>query len=329
MRGNTNEVGVRTGLQSPWFRINLYLDKMGIVLVVILTFIIFAVLDSQFLTWSNLLNMIRQTAINGILAAGMTFVILTGGIDLSVGAIVALSGVCGVYFSLHMPTPLAVLLGVCVGALAGFVNGFLTAKTRLPSIIVTLGSMTYLRGIAYVVTGGYPLVLVSESFKKIGMGYLGPVPIPIIIMLLVYAVFFVILRYTVFGRNVYMIGGNKEAAYLTGIKVVPRLVWVYTISGICSAIAGIILAARLFSGQPNVGMGYELDAIAAVVLGGTSLAGGMGTIIGSLFGAIFMGALSNGLTLMSVPYYWQLIIKGLVIILAIYIDHLRQRNTRA
>lgn len=302
---------------------------MGIVLVVILTFIIFAVLDSQFLTWSNLLNMIRQTAINGILAAGMTFVILTGGIDLSVGAIVALSGVCGVYFSLHMPTPLAVLLGVCVGALAGFVNGFLTAKTRLPSIIVTLGSMTYLRGIAYVVTGGYPLVLVSESFKKIGMGYLGPVPIPIIIMLLVYAVFFVILRYTVFGRNVYMIGGNKEAAYLTGIKVVPRLVWVYTISGICSAIAGIILAARLFSGQPNVGMGYELDAIAAVVLGGTSLAGGMGTIIGSLFGAIFMGALSNGLTLMSVPYYWQLIIKGLVIILAIYIDHLRQRNTRA
>jgi len=147
-------------------------------------------------------------------------------------------------------------------------------------------------------------------------------------MLLVYVVFFVILRYTVFGRNVYMIGGNKEAAYLTGIKVVPRLVWVYTISGICSAVAGIILAARLFSGQPNVGTGYELDAIAAVVLGGTSLAGGMGTIIGSLFGAIFMGALSNGLTLMSVPYYWQLIIKGLVIILAIYIDHLRQRNAR-
>jgi Predicted ABC-type sugar transport system, permease component len=326
--GNTNEAGIQTGVKPPLIRMNLYLDKMGIVLVVILTFIIFAVLDSQFLTWTNILNMIRQTAINGILAAGMTFVILTGGIDLSVGAIVALSGVCGVYFSLHMPTPLAVLLGVCVGALAGFVNGFLTAKTRLPSIIVTLGSMTYLRGIAYVVTGGYPLVLVSESFKKIGMGYLGPVPIPIVIMLLVYVVFFVILRYTVFGRNVYMIGGNKEAAYLTGIKVVPRLVWVYTISGICSAVAGIILAARLFSGQPNVGTGYELDAIAAVVLGGTSLAGGMGTIIGSLFGAIFMGALSNGLTLMSVPYYWQLIIKGLVIILAIYIDHLRQRNAR-
>lgn len=328
MTGNTNEAGIQTGVKPPLIRMNLYLDKMGIVLVVILTFIIFAVLDSQFLTWTNILNMIRQTAINGILAAGMTFVILTGGIDLSVGAIVALSGVCGVYFSLHMPTPLAVLLGVCVGALAGFVNGFLTAKTRLPSIIVTLGSMTYLRGIAYVVTGGYPLVLVSESFKKIGMGYLGPVPIPIVIMLLVYVVFFVILRYTVFGRNVYMIGGNKEAAYLTGINVVPRLVWVYTISGICSAVAGIILAARLFSGQPNVGTGYELDAIAAVVLGGTSLAGGMGTIIGSLFGAIFMGALSNGLTLMSVPYYWQLIIKGLVIILAIYIDHLRQRNAR-
>jgi ribose transport system permease protein len=272
--------------------------------------------------------MIRQTAINGILAAGMTFVILTGGIDLSVGAIVALSGVCSVFLSLHMPTPIAILLGIAVGALSGYINGFLTAKTRLPSIIVTLGSMTYLRGIAYVVTGGYPLVLISDMFKKLGQGYLGPVPIPIIIMLLVYAIFFIILKYTVFGRNVYMIGGNKEAAHLTGIKVVSRLVWVYTISGICSAIAGVILAGRLFSGQPNVGTGYELDAIAAVVLGGTSLNGGVGSIVGSLFGAIFMGTLSNGLTLLSVPYYWQLIIKGFVIILAIYVDHLRQKNVR-
>lgn len=328
MEIRTDKAGMQAEPQKTKIDVRTFLDKMGIVLVVIAIFVLFAVLDSQFLTWSNLMNMIRQTAINGILAAGMTFVILTGGIDLSVGAIVALSGVCSVYFSLHMPTPLAILLGVAVGAMAGYINGFLTAKTKLPAIIVTLGSMTYLRGIAYVVTGGYPLVLLSDSFKKLGQGYLGPVPIPIIIMLLVYAVFFVILKYTVFGRNVYMIGGNQEAAHLTGIKVVPGLVWVYTISGICSGIAGIILAGRLFSGQPNVGTGYELDAIAAVVLGGTSLNGGVGTIVGSLFGAIFMGALSNGLTLLSVPYYWQLIIKGFVIILAIYVDHLRQRGAR-
>jgi ribose transport system permease protein len=304
------------------------LDKMGIVIVVLIISALFAVMDENFLTWSNLMNMLRQTAINAILAAGMTFVILTGGIDLSVGAIVALAGVSGVYFSQWMPALPAMLLGVLIGAAAGYINGVLTAKTKLPAIIVTLGSMTYLRGIAYVVTGGYPLILNDASFIRIGQGYLGPVPIPIVIMLLVYAVFFVILKYTVFGRNVYMIGGNSEAAFLTGIRVVPRMTWVYTISGICSGIAGVILSARLLSGQPNVGSGYELDAIAAVVLGGTSLAGGMGTIVGSLFGALFMGTLSNGLTLLSVPYYWQLIIKGIVIVLAIYIDRLRQRGAR-
>jgi ribose transport system permease protein len=305
------------------------LDKMGIVIVVLIISALFAVMDENFLTWSNLMNMLRQTAINAILAAGMTFVILTGGIDLSVGAIVALAGVSGVYFSQWMPALPAMLLGVLVGAAAGYINGVLTAKTKLPAIIVTLGSMTYLRGIAYVVTGGYPLILSDESFIHVGQGYVGPVPIPIVIMLLVYAVFFVILKYTVFGRNVYMIGGNSEAAFLTGIRVVPRMTWVYTISGICSGIAGVILSARLLSGQPNVGSGYELDAIAAVVLGGTSLAGGMGTIVGSLFGALFMGTLSNGLTLLSVPYYWQLIIKGIVIVLAIYIDRLRQRGARS
>lgn len=321
----------QTDIQTAGNRLQTFktiLDKAGIVVVALATFILFSILDPNFLSWTNMMNMLRQTAINAILAAGMTFVILTGGIDLSVGAIVALAGVSGVYFTQFLPAPVAIALGIAVGALAGYINGFLTARAKLPAIIVTLGSMTYLRGIAYVVTGGYPLMLANDMFKNVGQGYVGPVPIPIIIMFLVYAVLFVVLKYTVFGRNVYMIGGNMEAAHLTGIKVKPRLTWVYTISGICSAIAGIILAGRLLSGQPNVGMGYELDAIAAVVLGGTSLAGGMGTIVGSLFGAIFMGALSNGLTLMSVPYYWQLIIKGAVIVLAIYVDRLRQQNAR-
>ncbi|MGG1314043.1 MULTISPECIES: ABC transporter permease [Cohnella] len=328
MSANSTSIESAAGKRSSPLRLSGMLDKMGIFVVVIFICVLFAVLDENFLTWSNMMNMTRQTAINAILAAGMTFVILTGGIDLSVGAIVALSGVTGVYFTQYLPAPAAILIGIAVGGVAGYINGFLTAKSRLPAIIVTLGSMTYLRGIAYVVTGGYPLILTNSTFKNLGQGYLGPVPIPIIIMILVYAVFFVVLKYTVFGRNVYMIGGNPEAAHLTGIKVVPRMTGVYTISGICAGIAGIILAGRLLSGQPNVGSGYELDAIAAVVLGGTSLSGGVGTIFGSLFGALFMGVLSNGLTLLSVPYYWQLIIKGIVIVMAIYVDRLRQKNAR-
>ena len=313
---------------AAWRKLKDFAGKYGIIIVLVVLFLFFAIATPAFLTPENLFNILRQVAIVGIVAVGMTLVMLTGGIDLSVGAIVALAGVSGVFFTEYMPAPLAILLGILVGGVAGYVNGVLTAKTKLPAIIVTLGSMTYLRGIAYVVTGGYPLILSNGFFKNMGQGYLGPVPIPIVIMLLVYAAFFVVLKYTVFGRNVYMIGGNAEAAFLTGIKVVPRMTWVYTISGICAGIAGVILAGRLLSGQPNVGSGYELDAIAAVVLGGTSLAGGVGTIVGSLFGALFMGVLSNGLTLLSVPYYWQLIIKGIVIVLAIYIDRLRQKNAR-
>ncbi|WP_226036079.1 ABC transporter permease [Aquibacillus saliphilus] len=304
-----------------------FLNKMGIIVVVVLLCLLFSVLSSDFLTWNNIVNVARQTSISAILAAGMTFVILTGGIDLSIGAIVALAGVCAVSFSGFMPAPLAIIGGITVGGLAGYVNGILTSVSRLPAIIVTLGSMTYLRGIAYVVTGGYPLMVESNFFKSIGTGYLGPIPVPVIIMIAVFAIAHVVLKYTSFGRNIYMVGGNEEAARLTGIKVTSSLTWVYTISGICAGIAGVILAARLFSAQPNAGMGYELDAIAAVVLGGTSLVGGVGFIVGSLFGALFMGVLSNGLTLLNVPYYWQLIIKGLVIVLAIYIDRVRRKKS--
>jgi ribose transport system permease protein len=307
-------------------RLNIFnfFDKLGIIIVTVILMVFFTILTPNFLTWSNIINVMRQISISAILAAGMTFVILTGGIDLSVGSIVALAGVFGVFLSFHVPVPLAILGGVLIGAVAGYLNGFLTAKSKIPAIIVTLGSMTYLRGIAYVITGGYPLVLEAQLFKDLGTGYFFSIPVPIYFMIVVYLVSYILLKYTVFGRNVYMIGGNEEASRLTGIKVESRLIWVYTISGFFSGIAGVILAGRLFSGQPNVGTGYELDAIAAVVLGGTSLTGGVGTIIGSLFGALFMGVLSNGLTLLNVPYYWQLIIKGIVIILAIYVDRLRR-----
>ncbi|ANB56017.1 branched-chain amino acid transport system / permease component family protein [Anoxybacillus sp. B7M1] len=307
-----------------------FLDKIGIIVIVLLLCVFFALMNEQFLDEANIMNVFRQTSINAILAAGMTFVILTGGIDLSVGAIIALTGVVSAYLvaNTSVPAPLAVLSGIMVGGVAGYINGILTSVTKLPPIMVTLGSMTYLRGIAYVITGGYPLVVANSFFKQIGIGYVGPIPIPVIIMIVVYILSHIVLKYTVFGRNVYMIGGNEEAARLTGIKVVSRVTWVYTISGICAGIAGVILAARMYSGQPNAGTGYELDAIAAVVLGGTSLVGGVGLVVGSLFGALFMSILSNGLTLMNVEYYWQLIIKGIVIILAIYVDHVRRKKTK-
>lgn len=302
-------------------------DQLGIVAILILLCLVFAVATPTFFTFSNIINVATQSSINAILAAGMTFVILTGGIDLSVGAIVAVAGVMVVFLSGYVPAPLAILGAILVGAAAGYVNGVLTAATKLPSIIVTLGSMTYLRGIAYVITGGYPLVLSSTFIQNLGIGRVGNIPVPIFFMIVVFGVSYVILRYTVFGRNVYMIGGNMEAARLSGIKLVPRLTVVYVISGVCSAVAGVILAARLFSGQPNAGLGYELNAIAAVVLGGTSLTGGVGTVIGSLFGALFIGVLQNGLTLLNVNYYWQLIVQGIVIVIAVYIDHLRRRSS--
>jgi ribose transport system permease protein len=303
-------------------------DRLGIIFVTLGLGILFTILSSDFFTWSNIINIMRQTSVSAILAAGMTFVILTGGIDLSVGAIVALAGVFGVFLSLHVAAPIAIIGGILIGALAGFINGILTAKMKLPPIIVTLGSMTYLRGIAYIITGGYPLVLTAQSFKDLGSGFFVGIPVPIYITAIVFILSYIVLKYTTFGRNIYMIGGNEEASRLTGIKVESRLTWVYTISGLFAGLAGVILAGRLFTGQPNIGTGYELDAIAAVVLGGTSLAGGVGTIVGTLFGALFMGILSNGLTLLDVPYYWQLVIKGAVIILAIYVDRIRRKNAK-
>jgi ribose transport system permease protein len=215
--------------------------------------------------------------------------------------------------------------GVIIGVAAGFVNGYLTAKVKLPAFIVTLGSFTYVRGLAYVISGGYPIVLTDPVFKFFGAGDIVGIPTPIFIMALIYIITFFVLKYTMFGRHVYAIGGNEEAASLTGIKVGATLIKVYVISGLLSGLAGVVLAGRLYSGQPTAGNGFELDAIAAVILGGTSFTGGVGTIRGTIIGALIMGVLSNGLTLLNVSYYWQLVIKGAVIILAVLLDRLRTK----
>lgn len=301
-------------------------NRYSTMMILLLMCVVLSFLTPNFLEVNNLLNVLKQISIIAILAAGMTFVILTGGIDLSVGSTVALSGVISVMLSQQGVNAIAAMAaGVAAGMVAGYVNGYLTAKTKLPAFIVTLGSFTYIRGIAYVLSAGYPIVLTDPLFKFFGSGTVLAIPTPVLIMVLVYAIAFFVLKYTMFGRHVYAIGGNEEAASLTGIKVTANLIKVYMISGLLSGLAGVVLAGRLYSGQPTAGVGFELDAIAAVILGGTSFTGGVGAIQGTIIGALIMGVLSNGLTLLDVSYYWQLVIKGGVIILAVLLDRLRTK----
>jgi ribose transport system permease protein len=288
-----------------------------------------ALIAPNFASFDNAMNVLRAVSINAILAAGMTMVVLTAGIDLSVGSILAVSGCSGVLLALAgTPTVLAVLGGIAVGALAGALGGTLIAWLSLPPFIVTLGAMTYLRGTAYSLVGGLPVTADTLGFADLGNSYVWVVPTPVVIMAVVYAVIWFLLERTAFGQRVYAVGGNPEAARLAGIDVKRVLIGVYTICGATAGLAGIIFAARVMSAQPNAGQSYELDAISAVVLGGTALAGGRGRIMGTLMGALIIGVLSNGLILMNVQYFTQLVIKGLVIIVAIGIDSLRRLGPR-
>jgi ribose transport system permease protein len=300
-------------------------DRIGIALVLVLLVLLMAVLAPNFVSVSNAINVARSVSINAILAAGMTLIILTGGIDLSVGSILAVSGVASVLIWEHgVPTPLALLGGIVVGALAGAVNGVFVARFLLPAFIVTLGSMTFLRGLSYSLLGGQPLVATELGYRGVGNGSIAGIPQPVVIMVAVYAVLWFVLERTRFGRHVYAVGGNAEGARLAGINVRRVLMTVYMIGGATAGVAGVIFSARVLSAQPTAGTGYELDAIAAVVLGGTALAGGRGRILGTLIGAVIIGVLSNGLVLMNVPFFYQLMIKGIVIILAIGLDSLKR-----
>lgn len=304
-------------------------DRVGIVAVLVVLTAFMCVVAPNFATTDNMFNVMRAISINAILAAGLTFVILTAGIDLSVGSIIAVSGVAAVLAAgAGTPAPLAVLVGVLAGAAAGWVNGWLTAYLSLAAFIVTLGTMTFLRGLGYTMTDGQPIVDNELGFRIIGSGYLFGVPIPVWLMAVVYLLSWFVLERTRYGRHVYAVGGNAEAARLAGVKVKRVLLSVYVIGGACAGLAGVIFAARVVSAQPTAGTGYELDAIAAVVLGGTSLMGGRGRIIGTLIGSIILGVLSTGLILLDVPFFTQLLVKGAVIILAVAIDSLKQRPMR-
>lgn len=304
-------------------------DRVGILAVLAVLVIFMLIAAPNFGSVDNILNIARNISINAIIAAGMTFVIITAGIDLSVGSIVAVSGVASVLAAVAgAPAILAILIGILAGALAGLANGALVSYLMLAPFIVTLGLMTFLRGLAYTMTEGQPIVDSALSFRDLGNGYIAGIPAPVIVMLAVYAICWFVLERTKFGRHVYAVGGNPEAARLAGIRVKRVLTSVYVIGGALSGLAGVIFAARVVSAQPTAGTGYELDAIAAVVLGGTALAGGKGRIIGTLIGSIILGVLTTGLILMNVQFFTQLLIKGVVIILAVAIDSLKQRSMK-
>lgn len=284
--------------------------------------------SDRFFTWENLSNVARQVSINGIIAVGMTLVILTGGIDLSVGAVMTLSMTLSAGAMIAgLPIPLALLLGLLTGALCGAINGALVAYARLPAIIVTLGMMEIPRGVALLYTGGYPQSGLPETFAIFGRGSIAGIQVPILIMLSVFGAAFVLLKYFSAGRYIYGIGGNEQAVRFSGVPVQRYKFLAYTLSGCTAAISGIVLESRLMSGQPNAGVGFELDAIAAVVLGGTSIAGGRGSILGTLIGALTLGVLNNGLNLLGVSPYTQKILKGAIVILAVLMSS-RNRQGR-
>jgi ribose transport system permease protein len=294
----------------------------------LLLMVALTVLSPSFLTIGNLLNVTRQVSINAIIAAGMTFVILTGGIDLSVGSILAIAGAI-MAGALKSGAPLVAALGagIVVGVAFGVLNGLAVAYGRVAPFIVTLATLTMARGITLVYTDGRPISDLGAAFGWLGNGDVAGVPVPVIVMALVFATSTIALGQMVVGRYIYAIGGNEEATRLSGVDVRRYKVLVYALSGLLSAVAAVILTARLDSAQPTAGQGYELDAIAAVVLGGTTLAGGEGGMLGTLLGAFLIGVLNNGLNLLNVSSFYQLVVKGVVILFAVLLDQrLRARR---
>lgn len=299
-------------------------SQYGIYFAFVILCILFAVSNPVFLSAGNIMNIIRQISFNAILAMGLTVVIITGGIDLSVGSVLAVAAVVSASFikvsAPILPVPVAMLIGLSIGALCGFFNGLFVTKGKLPPFIVTMVSMTIARGAAQLFTKGRPVSGLEEGFTYLGAGFFLGIPVPIYLLLVVVAITYFILNKTRIGRYIYAVGGNEAAAEASGIKVHRVKLFAYMFSGILAAFVGLILTARLNSASPVVGEGYELDAIAASVIGGTSMEGGKGKVMGVLIGALIIGTISNGLDILNVSSYWQQIVKGLIILVAVLID---------
>jgi len=318
--------------------IALFLRKFQPLIALILMVVTISILSDSFLTPENGWNIMRQISVNLCLSIGLTLIIITGGIDLSVGAVLAFAGAVtagllknglsieplDIY--LEFTTWGAILVGLLAATLLGATNGVAITRFKIPPFVATLGMFSIARGLTMLWTGGFPITGLGANFTAIGTGRLLGAPMPVWISLALVVIFVVVTRRTIFGRHIFAIGGNERASLLTGLKVNRIKFWVYTLSGTLCGAGAMIVTARLDSAQPNAGLGYELDAIAAVVIGGTSLSGGKGSVLGTVLGCLIIGVLNNGLFLLNVSPFWQQIIKGLVILAAVALDKMGQKD---
>ncbi len=304
-------------------------SSLTTLLALMILMAVITIINPNFLTTNNLLNLLLQVTANGFIAFGMTFVILTSGIDLSVGAILALSSAISAGFIAQgMPLPLAVICALLIGAILGAINGILVAYGKLAPFIVTLATQMVYRGATLVFTNGNPITKHLDGYflAYLGQGYLLGIPFPVILMIVVFVILYILLHKTAFGKSVYALGGNEKAAYISGIKLNKVKIAIYTLSGAMSAISGLIITSRLSSATPQAGSGYEMYAIAAVVLGGTSLMGGKGRMFGTMVGVLIIGVLHPGLNIIGVSAFWQQVIQGIVILIAVLIDVIRSKR---
>lgn len=296
----------------------------------IVMFVVFSLASPNFFQFSNIVGILLATAVNGVLALGVTFVIITAGIDLSVGTVMTLSAVMtGVFITnLGLPIPVGVIGGLLTGGFAGWINGTVISKMRVPPFVTTLGMLYVAKGLALVISGLKPIYFTEDpGFTKIAMGDIGGIPYAVLIFFGAAIVAHIILNKTILGRYTFALGSNEEATRLSGVNTDKWKTAVYALAGLYSGLAGVLIASRLNSAQPALGAGYELDAIAAVVIGGTSLSGGEGTILGTVIGAFIISVLTNGLRILSVPQEWQIVVTGGILILAVYADMLRRRQS--
>lgn len=314
-------------------RLQSFLKTYGIFLILILMCLILSMLSPAFMSMGNVLNIIRQISVIGLIAFGVTMCIITTGIDLSSGSVLALAAVVAASLAQQpdwaarmypdlpaLPVIVPILAGLAVGALCGFVNGVLIAKTGIPPFIATLGMMTAARGMALLYAEGRPISTLTSDYNFIGQGVVMGIPFPVIILLFMAFISRVLLKHTKFGKYTYAIGGNENAAIVSGVNIDKYKILIYTYAGMLAGLAGVVLSSRISSGQPGLGQSYELDAIASAVIGGTSLSGGIGTIPGTIVGALIIGVMNNGLTLLNVQAYTQLIVKGVIIVGAVILD---------
>lgn len=307
-----------------WSKLLKSKSNLGLIALLFILVVFFSSVSPYFMTYNNLLNILLASSVLGIIAVAMTFVIISGGIDLSVGSVVALTGV--VVVKIYTATEsvwLGILGGLAIGLVVGLLNGFLITYIRINALITTLGMMSIVRGLAFILSGGHTGTIADSGFAKLGRGYIAGIPIPVIVMVIVFILAYVVLKFTIFGRTVYAIGGNEVASRLAAIKVRKNQMIIYLFAGLAAVLGSLILTSQLAAGAPQASTGIELSVIAAVILGGSSLNGGKGTMIGTFLGVMILGTLNNGLVLMNVSSYYQDVARGLVLLIAVASDQVK------